>query len=141
MQARRQLPGSRHVPAVGTATRRARSPRTACHRAAARRVLSGRCMRVVKALLPLAFVAALATRAHADHHPSLEYVFDDGAVPLFWIPVVSGAVIDAEVSPRATPLGFDAGEAGATPPSWQVPGWAIAAAGAWSVVLIATSDD
>src|SRR5262249_33541549 len=94
-----------------------------------------------KALLPLAFVAALATRAHADDHPSLEYVFDDGAVPLFWIPVVSGAVIDAEVSPRATPLGFDAGEGGATPSSWQGPGWALAAASAGSVVLIATSDD
>ena len=91
--------------------------------------------------MALAIVTALAGRARADDHdgPDTSYLYDGGAIPLFWIPLAGGYLLDNEVSPRSTPLGFDSHEGGATPASWEVPPWTLTAAGAGVAGLIGFS--
>jgi hypothetical protein len=84
----------------------------------------------MRTALSLALVAALAANAHAEGEPDISYLYDGGAVPLFWIPLAAGTAIDAKVAPRATPLFFDPHEGGATPSAWEVPGWTMTVAGA-----------
>ena len=87
----------------------------------------------------IAIVAVLAGHASADDGhdgPDLSYLYDGGAVPLFWVPLAGGFVIDREVSPRSTPLLFSAHEGGATPSSWEVPAWTLTATGAAAIAVI-----
>ena len=74
-------------------------------------------------------LALLGTRAYADDRPNGSYVYDGGAVPLFWAPLVGGAILDTEIPARTTPLWFDAHDGGATPSTWEVPSWTLGVAG------------
>ena len=86
-------------------------------------------------------VAVLVRRAHADNGPGLAYLYDGGAVPLFWVPLIGGLIISSEVTPRSTPLWFSPNEGGAKPASWEVPGWTLAVAGGGAAAAIALAGD
>lgn len=99
----------------------------------------------MKVTLWVLLVTLRAVNARADGgggKPDRSYLYDGGAVPLLWIPLVAGLAIDQGVTPRSTPLLFDAREGGAAPSSWEVPGWSLAVAGVGVAGLyVATSDD
>jgi membrane-associated phospholipid phosphatase len=78
-------------------------------------------------------VAALAGRAHADDghdSPDSSYLYDGGMVPLFWIPLAGGYLLDTDVAPRSTPLWFDPHAGRAPVASWEIPSWGMTALGA-----------
>jgi membrane-associated phospholipid phosphatase len=87
----------------------------------------------VKVAAALALVAALEVTAHADPPPSdtpgFSYLYDGGAVPLFWLPALGGWAL-GQVHPRSTPLGFSSADGGASKSSWEIPQWSVDAAGA-----------
>jgi len=98
----------------------------------------------MKAVFSILFVSALTANARAegeDGKPDLSYLYDGGAVPLFWIPLAGGLAIDQSVTPRSTPLLFDSHEGGATPSSWEVPSWSLTVAGAGVVGLVGVASD
>jgi hypothetical protein len=98
----------------------------------------------MKTAVSIALVTALTANARAegdDDKPDLSYLVDGGAIPLFWLPLAGGYVLDQEVTPRSSPLLFDSHEGGATPPSWEVPSWSVSVVGAGAAGLIALSDD
>jgi membrane-associated phospholipid phosphatase len=92
-----------------------------------------RCMR--SCVVMLACVAALRGDARADTSDA-SYLYDGGAIPLFWIPLAGRFIVDNAISPRATPLLFDAHAGGAEPASWEVPVWTVGLAGAGVASLI-----
>jgi membrane-associated phospholipid phosphatase len=77
-----------------------------------------------KLAIALAVLAA-SREARADS----SYLYDGGAVPLFWLPLAGDLAIDLAVAPRSSPLLFDAHDGGASPSSWEVPHWSIDLAG------------
>ena len=90
-------------------------------------------------MLVVACVAMASGLARADEGrdtPALAYLYDGGAIPLFWIPLVGGYVIGNDVTPRSTPLLFDPHDGGATPASWEIPGWSLALVGAGAAAVI-----
>jgi len=93
----------------------------------------------------LMFVAVFVAKARAegeDGKPDLAYLYDGGAVPLFWIPLATGIAVDHAVTPRSTPLLFDSHEGGATPSSWDVPSWSLTVVGAGVAgACVVASDD
>ena len=98
----------------------------------------------MKAAFSILFVTALTANARAEGEagkPDLSYLYDGGAVPLFWIPLAGGLAIDQSVTPRSTPLLFDSHEGGATPSSWEVPSWSVTVAGAGVAGLIGVASD
>jgi membrane-associated phospholipid phosphatase len=92
----------------------------------------------------LALVAVLAGQARADDSsdkPDVSYLYDGGAIPLLWLPLAAGYVIDSRVQPRSTPLLFDRHEGGAQPASWQVPPLALTFTGLGVAGLFALASD
>jgi hypothetical protein len=92
----------------------------------------------VKLAASIFLASVMAANAHAegdDGKPDLSYLYDGGAVPLFWLPVAGGYAIDQSVAPRSSPLFFDPREGGATPSSWEVPSWSMTVAGAGVAAL------
>ncbi len=98
----------------------------------------------MKTALSILLVTAMAAHARADGEdgkPDLSYLYDGGAVPLFWIPLVGGIAVDQKVTPRSTPLWFDSHEGGAAPSSWEVPSWSLTVAGAGVAGLYVVGSD
>jgi hypothetical protein len=91
----------------------------------------------------LGFVAALcsASVAHASGKLDPSYLYDGGAIPLLWVPFAGTIAVDAEVAPRATPLGFGPNEGGAAPSSWEVPSWSVTLAGVGVASLYVAGGD
>ncbi|MDB4954024.1 MAG: Membrane-associated phospholipid phosphatase [Myxococcales bacterium] len=86
----------------------------------------------MKAIASAVFLLALATNARADEGTKgvdLGYLFDDGAIPLLWLPLGEGLALDQWATPRSSPWLFDPHEGGATPSSWEVPGWSLTVVG------------
>jgi membrane-associated phospholipid phosphatase len=102
----------------------------------------------MRSLLIVACVALASGLARADDPwkspagdesrdaPDLSYLYDGGAIPLFWIPLVGGVLVSADVAPRSTPLLFDPHDGGAPPASWEIPGWSLALTGAGVAAVI-----
>ena len=82
--------------------------------------------------------------AHADDDPEdldASYLWDGGAVPLFWAPLAGGALLQPLLPPRDRPFGFSVTEGGAIKSTWQVPGWALAGLGVTAVSGMVASGD
>src|SRR5688500_14072428 len=90
-----------------------------------------------------ALCVALATVAHAEEPEDLDasYLYDGGAVPLFWGPVLLGSALAIGLPPRDRPFGFDITEGGEVKSTWHVPAWAIAGLGVGTVGGIVASGD
>jgi membrane-associated phospholipid phosphatase len=53
------------------------------------------------------------------------YVYDGGAIPFFWLPLIGAIAADRWLEPRKTPLYFSRLDGGATPAAWENPGWTV----------------
>jgi membrane-associated phospholipid phosphatase len=98
----------------------------------------------MKAALSIMLISVMAANAGAEGdevrpHPS--YLFDGGAVPLLWLPLLTGYAIDYSVPPRSSPLLFASHAGGATPSSWEVPGWSVSVAGVGVAALYVVASD
>ena len=94
----------------------------------------------------LAIIACALTviPAHAEDDPEdldASYLWDGGAVPLFWAPLAGGALLQPLLLPRDRPFAFSVTEGGAIKSSWEVPGWALAGLGVTAVTGIVASGD
>jgi len=70
------------------------------------------------------------------------YLYDGGAIPLFWLPALGAFAVDHWAQPRATPLYFDPHDGGAPRASWEIPAWTLhIAAGGLGLAMIAHGDD
>lgn len=90
-------------------------------------------MRLVVAL------AVLAASHEVRADPS--YLYDGGAVPLFWLPLAGDLVLENAVRPRSSPLLFDAHDGGAAPASWEVAHWSIDLVGAGVAAAYVAGND
>lgn len=71
--------------------------------------------------------------ANAEPAPedlTLSYLYDGGAVPFFWLPLVGAFAIDRWVEPRKTPLYFRLDDGGQPRSTWQNPSWSLYVGGA-----------
>ena len=92
---------------------------------------------VALALVLTSSVAAAEPRESFD----AAYLYDGGAVPFFWLPLTLGVSLDPFTPARDSPFGFAHEEGGATRGEWEVPVWAISAAGVGTVAGIYASGD
>jgi membrane-associated phospholipid phosphatase len=94
-------------------------------------------------------LAVSAPQANADPLPAdanapnadPNWIFDGGAVPLFWAPLGAMIAIDTQVKPRSTPLFFDSNAGGAQPATWEIPDWTLYVAGAGTAAAFALGHD
>jgi len=90
----------------------------------------------------IAFVGGLAHAGPARGEIDAAYIYDGGAVPLFWLPLAGTLALDHWVTARSAPLWFNAREGGTRPTAWEVPGWSLTAAGlGLGLAMIAGGDD
>jgi membrane-associated phospholipid phosphatase len=83
-----------------------------------------------------------AERREPSDLPGLDYLWDGGALPFLWGALAGRIALDRWATPRATPMGFSMAEGGSARPSWEVPGWAVTAAGGLlGVAMIGSGDD
>jgi membrane-associated phospholipid phosphatase len=94
-----------------------------------------------KLVVALVALATSVRQARADGSPDASYLYDGGAVPLFWLPLVGSLVVAHEVPPRTTPFRFDAHDGGAPPSSWEVPGWSLGIVGVGVATAFAAGSD
>lgn len=73
--------------------------------------------------------------------PSASYLWDGGALALFWGALGAQVAIATWGSPRATPLWFDPAEGGAPRSSWEVPNWTLTLTGVGVGVAMVAGDD
>lgn len=69
--------------------------------------------------------------ATADDYPgiTLSYLWDGGALPLFWGALAGQLAIDRWATAPSTPLWFRSTEGGASRASWEVPSWTLTIGG------------
>jgi membrane-associated phospholipid phosphatase len=92
---------------------------------------------VALALVLTTSVAAAEPRESFD----ASYLYDDGAVPFFWLPLTLGVSLDPFTPARDSPFGFASEEGGAKRGSWEVPVWAVSAMGLGAATGIYASGD
>ncbi len=88
----------------------------------------------------LAVALAVLAASHEVRADS-SYLYDGGAMPLFWLPLAGALVFDAAVAPRSSPLLFDPHDGGEMPSSWEVPHWSIDLVGAGVIAAFAVGHD
>ncbi|HEY4183342.1 MAG TPA: phosphatase PAP2 family protein [Kofleriaceae bacterium] len=83
-----------------------------------------------------------APPAPEGEHLDLSYLWDGGAVPFIWAPMLGRVAIDRYWKPDDEPLLFSATEGGAAKSSWEVPGAAVTGLGIGvGFAMIATGDE
>ena len=97
----------------------------------------------------LAGVLALPAVVYAEEEEEEErpddlgwsYLYDGGAVPFFWAPLLGDRALTLWVQPRSSPLFFDAGEGGARSRiDEEVPGWQVNLGASLMNLYIAVGD-
>lgn len=82
-------------------------------------------------------LAALAHAARADPLVPRD-LYDEGSWLFVWGALAAREVVDRHVAPPERPVGFASDEGGASPASWEVPGYAVtASAGLVAAALLA----
>jgi membrane-associated phospholipid phosphatase len=99
-------------------------------------------VKAARTLLLTALALTLtADTARGEDTPGLSYLYDGGALPLFWVPLAGRLALDQWVQPPAQPRWFSAREGGATPATWENPGWVVTATGGAVALTIALAGD
>lgn len=69
------------------------------------------------------------------------YLWDGGALPFVWGALVGRLMLDRFANERSEPLGFSSKEGGQLRSDWEVPGWAVTAAGGGVGLAMALGND
>ena len=96
---------------------------------------------VVAIVLAGMLVAPASARAGNPEDVDASYLYDGGAVMLFWGPLLVGSALSVGLPPRDRPFGFSLTEGGEPKSDWEVPAWAVGGIGLGTVGGIVASGD